>query len=88
MISSEEATKIKEVIGAKYTNRILSFLDNKGIVSHLGTPYKAGTIRAVMNGKYHNLELEVAIYDCVEHIAAIQEQTMRKRDIILGQKSA
>lgn len=88
MISVEQRDKIKEIIGSRYTNKILSFLKTKKIVSHLGTEYKPSTIRAVMNGEYHNLELEVAIYDCVDHVAALKKQAERKRKMILRQQSA
>ncbi|MDM1441885.1 hypothetical protein HX056_00845 [Myroides odoratimimus] len=63
MISEDLTTRIKCVLGHRYTSQILDSLDKKRIFNTQGKPFSRSYISQVVNGIRENLHIEEVILD-------------------------
>jgi Ca2+-binding EF-hand superfamily protein len=61
MISPEEYTNIKEVLGYQYAPKIKAHFDKIGIKNTLGESYSTNSIRQIVNAEQPNEDLEFQI---------------------------
>lgn len=86
MISEELTTRIKCVLGHRYTSQILDYLDKKRIFNSLGTPYSRGYISEIVNGTRTNLLVEEAIIDLCNNKAKVVKNVSFKKKELLRKK--
>lgn len=61
MIRPSDKKIIIATFGSNYANPITEHLEQKGFKNRNGEPFKAKSIRDIVNGTIENLKLEVAI---------------------------
>ena len=84
MISLEAQKKIKKQIGPNYTNKILEYFEENGILKEDGSSYSDAYIRAILSKrKLSNYKLEAAIFDCFAHYKKLNEEELKRRKEIL-----
>jgi hypothetical protein len=71
-------SKVKEILGTKYSPIIANYLNDKGITNTLSEPYHFSSIQAVVNGTRNNLEMEKAIIELLEITIKKKEKTAKK----------
>lgn len=78
MITKEEAEKMKNIIGSRFTKKIQQIL----IANGHGT-YSKGFISNVFNGRYENTAIEKAFLELVERTKADAELINMKKNNLL-----
>ncbi|MGL5276390.1 hypothetical protein [Myroides sp.] len=86
MISEELTTRIKCVLGHRYTGQILDYLYKNGILNSLGTPYSRSYISEIVNGTRTNLIVEEAIIDLCNKKAIVVKNVSSKKKELLRKK--
>lgn len=80
MITKEQSSELKKVLGKFYTAEIAALLDKREVVNKSGVPYDNTTITHVMNGNRSNPDIESAIFDTYK----LRLQQKQDRDAFLG----
>ncbi|MDO6813790.1 hypothetical protein [Tenacibaculum soleae] len=65
MITDDEKTEIKNILGHRYTSLVQKELVKKGLLNKMNKPYSNGQIRNVMNGVHHQV-IEKVIWQMVK----------------------
>lgn len=86
MISEEVTTRIKSVLGHRYTGQILEYLYEKRIFNSRGTPYSRSYISEIVNGTRTNLIVEEAIIDLCNNKANVVKNVSFKKKELLRKK--
>lgn len=63
MISTEQKLKLKELLGKKYSAKVLDILEAKKIYNRVGKPYSACYVNHVLNGRNENFDIEAALFE-------------------------
>ncbi|MFV9552052.1 hypothetical protein [Algibacter sp. PT7-4] len=83
MISKEENSRLKEVLGNHYTSLVLAELKKRGVVNKNNKPHTANQVRVVFNGGREHEKIEEAIYSAAETVIATKLLKKAKREKIL-----
>jgi hypothetical protein len=88
MITKNQAKKIKDILGHRYTSVILKYLEENNIKNSKGMPYTSESIRVVMNGFSPNERLEVQIYNAVFYYKLKKKEEEKRRKEILAKTNS
>ena len=81
MISENDRTELKQIIGNRYTGKVKFILSENKDVSCSGKPYSIEFIRQVFNGHIENLDVELAIYELRDKILAKEAKLKKKKSL-------
>lgn len=82
MITEEQKTEIKKLLGHRYVETIQSRLLKKGLLNRKKQIYSSAQITNVMNGVSHKI-----IEDVIWEIVAEQKKIIESREALLNKKS-
>lgn len=80
MITEEQKTEIKKLLGHRYVETIQSRLLNKGLLNRKKQIYSSAQITNVMNGVSHRI-IESVIFELV----AEEKEIIKKREALLNE---
>lgn len=89
MITPEEKTHLKKILGHDYVSKVQDHLKKNQILKANGEEYSVASIRAVLNNGMNNLEIEHCIYEVASEIQnkEAEIQAMRKK-LLSGRSTA
>jgi hypothetical protein len=79
MITNIERENLKPILGTRYSKAILEILSQYGVTKENGNEYSIGFISHVLNGRYENQAIEMAIYELYDRKQKISIELLKKR---------
>ena len=87
MITEQERTIIKKVLGMHYTNSVYEFLIKEKVFSSKNKPYSKRMIQAVYQGTRENPQIENAIIELCHRESVKQQNAEQQRRKLIQQQS-
>ena len=83
MISTQEKTALKKILGNHYTDNVIAVLEEKEVLDTSGKTHSAQMIREVFNGNREHIQIEEAILEAASIEKRRQKALARKKKQIL-----
>ena len=83
MIHTAQRKKLKQVLGNRYSSKVLEILKEQHIVNRNGKPYGTSMIRNVFNGLNENILIENAIWELfIRHLKTTEQREDLKNQLL------
>ena len=83
MITEDQKTAYKKVLGHRYTAKVRETLKGEGVTDNSGKTHSSKMITQVFNGETSHALIEDAILKTVKEILAIQKKDKARRKKLL-----
>jgi len=83
MLNTKQQEKIKEVLGSKYSPKIIARLNKKGFLNTRGGAYSKDSIQKIVKGEQDNPAVEMEIVKLVAETIAMKKKIEAAKKAIL-----